>query len=45
MFTLAVMALVVWLLLSGQPLGAVAVVVAAVWLRRTAEAGPFATRG
>ena len=36
-FTAAVMVVVVWLLRSGMPIGAVAVVLLAVWLRRTAE--------
>jgi hypothetical protein len=41
-FALGVMALVVWLLLSGQPLGALAVVLAAILLRRAAESGRLA---
>lgn len=41
-FTLIVMTVVVWLLLDGLPLGAIAVVALAVWLRRSAEAGRFA---
>lgn len=36
-FTAAVMVMVVWLLRSGMPIGAVAVILVAVWLRRTAE--------
>jgi hypothetical protein len=36
------MALVVWLLLSGQPLGALAVVLAAMLLRQAAESGRLA---
>ncbi|MBA3365548.1 MAG: hypothetical protein H0U03_07170 [Actinobacteria bacterium] len=38
-FTAAVMALVVWLLGAGAPLGAVAVVLVGVWLRQAAESG------
>jgi hypothetical protein len=41
-FALGVMALVVWLLLSGQPLGALAVVLAAILLRQAAESGRLA---
>ena len=41
-FALAVMALVVWLLLSGHPLGALAAVIAAIAVRRAAESGRFA---
>jgi hypothetical protein len=41
-FTALVMALVTWLLLAGRPLGAVAVVIIAVSLRRAAEHGRFA---
>ena len=36
---LVVLGLVVWLLRSGLPLGAVVVVAIAVWLRRQAESG------
>ena len=38
-FTAAVMATVVWLLRDGLPLGALAVIVAAVWIRRAVESG------
>ena len=38
-FAISVMAVVAWLLLAGLPLGAVAVVLLAVWLRRSAEFG------
>jgi hypothetical protein len=41
-FVLAVMTLVVWLLLSGQPLGALAVFGAGLWLRRAADSGRLA---
>ncbi|MGH3005415.1 MAG: hypothetical protein ACRDOS_05840 [Gaiellaceae bacterium] len=41
-FAVAVMAIVVWLLLSGQPLGALVVVIAAISLRRAAESGRLA---
>jgi hypothetical protein len=41
-FALAVMALVVWLLLSGHPLGALIVVIAAISVRRAAESGRLA---
>ena len=37
-YTFAVLALLVWLLRSGLPLGAVLLVAAAVWLRRSVEA-------
>jgi hypothetical protein len=37
LFALVAVGLVVWLLRSGLPLGAVAVLVCAVWLRRQAE--------
>jgi hypothetical protein len=39
-FTAAVMAVVVWLLLTGRPLGALLIVpVVAIWARRSAESG------
>ena len=39
-FTAVVMALVVWLLLTGKPLGALLIVpVLAIWIRRAAESG------
>lgn len=38
-FTVAVMTVVVWLLRDGLPLGAVVVVLAAVWARRAVESG------
>jgi hypothetical protein len=41
-FALAVMAVVVWLLLSGHLLGALAAVIAAIAVRRAAESGRFA---
>jgi hypothetical protein len=43
-YTLAAMALVVWLLRTGQPLGAVAVLAAAVWARGAAESGRLLPR-
>jgi hypothetical protein len=39
LLAVAVLALVVWLLRSGQPVGAVAVVAGAVWLRQRVESG------
>ncbi|MGH3093053.1 MAG: hypothetical protein ACRDOG_12115 [Gaiellaceae bacterium] len=39
---MAVMAIVVWLLLSGQPFGALVAVIAAISLRRAAESGRLA---
>jgi hypothetical protein len=44
-FALGVMAIVVWLLRSGQPFGALVVVVGAVWLRQEAESGRLARFG
>ena len=39
-FTVAVMAVVVWLLLTGKPLGALLIVpLLAIWIRRGAESG------
>jgi hypothetical protein len=38
-FAVSVMALVVWLLIDGLPFGALAVVLLAVWVRRSVEAG------
>jgi hypothetical protein len=39
-FTVAVMAVVVWLLLTGKPLGALLIVpLLAIWVRRAAESG------
>jgi hypothetical protein len=39
-FTIAVMALVVWLLAAGMPLGGLVIVpLLAVWLRQAAESG------
>ena len=39
-FTVAVMAVVVWLLLTGKPLGALLIVpLLAIWIRRAAESG------
>jgi Flp pilus assembly protein TadB len=39
-FTAAVMALVVWLLMTGRPLGGLVIVpLLAVWIRRAAESG------
>ena len=38
-FAISVLALVVWLLMAGMPFGAVAVVLLAVGLRRSAESG------
>jgi hypothetical protein len=38
-YTFAAMALVVWLLRTGQALGALAVFAAAVWARGAAESG------
>jgi hypothetical protein len=44
-YTAAVMAIVVWLLRSGNPLGGLVLVpAAAVWLRREAESGRLAAR-
>jgi hypothetical protein len=44
-YTIAVMALVVWLLREGDPLGGLLLVpAAAVWLRREAESGRLAAR-
>jgi hypothetical protein len=43
-YTLAAMALVVWLLRTGQPLGAAAVFAAAVWARGAAESGRLLQR-
>ena len=41
-FTAAVMAVVVWLLLTGRPLGGLLIVpLLAIWLRRSAESGRF----
>jgi hypothetical protein len=44
-FALGVMAIVVWLLRSGQPFGGLVVVVTAVWLRQEAESGRLARFG
>ena len=45
LWTVCVMALVVWLLRSGNPVGGLVVVpIAAVWLRREVEAGRVASR-
>jgi hypothetical protein len=41
-FTVAVMALVVWLMLVGRFPEAILVVVVTIWLRRTVESGRFA---
>jgi hypothetical protein len=41
-FAVGVMAVVVWLLLSGQPFGALVVVLAAILLRQAAESGRLA---
>jgi Flp pilus assembly protein TadB len=39
-FTVAVMAVAVWLLLTGRPLGGLLIVpLVAIWLRRAAESG------
>lgn len=39
-FTVAVMAVVVWLLLTGRPLGGLLIVpLVAIWVRRAAESG------
>jgi hypothetical protein len=44
-YTAVVMAVVIWLLRSGNPLGGLLVVpAAAVWLRREAESGRLAAR-
>jgi hypothetical protein len=44
-YTAVVIAVVIWLLGSGNPLGALLVVpAAAVWLRREAESGRLAAR-
>ena len=43
-YTLVATALVVWLLRSGQPLGAVAVFAAAAWARGAAESGRLLRR-
>ncbi len=41
-FTVAVMAVVVWLLLTGRPLGGLLIVpLVAIWVRRSAESGRF----
>jgi len=45
LYTAAVMAIVIWLLRSGNPVGGLLVVpAAAVWLRRDAESGRLAAR-
>jgi hypothetical protein len=41
-FALAVMAIVVWLLLSGHPVGALVTVIAAIAIRRAAQSGRLA---
>ena len=41
-FALAVMAIVVWLLLSGHPVGALVAVIAGISIRRAAESGRLA---
>ncbi|HYY76722.1 MAG TPA: hypothetical protein VE644_10430 [Gaiellaceae bacterium] len=41
-FALAVMAIVVWLLLSGHPVGALVTVIAAISIRRAADSGRLA---
>ena len=44
-YTALVMAGVVWLLRSGQPLGGLVILpLLAIWLRRKAESGPLAHR-
>ena len=41
-FTVAVMAVVIWLLLTGKPLGGLLIVpLIAIWVRRAAESGRF----
>jgi hypothetical protein len=45
LYTVAVMAVVVWLLRTGNPVGGLLIVpTAAVWLRREAESGRLAAR-
>jgi hypothetical protein len=45
LYTIAVMAMVIWLLRAGNPIGGLLVVpAAAVWLRREAESGRLAAR-
>ena len=45
-FTVAVMAVAVWLLLTGRPLGGLLIVpLAAIWLRRAAESGRLTSFG
>jgi hypothetical protein len=44
-YTAAVMALVIWLLSTGRPLGGLLIVpLLAVWVRRTAESGRLVRR-
>jgi hypothetical protein len=41
-FTAVVMGTIVWLLLAGQPFGAAAVAIGAIWLRSAADSGRVA---